>query len=230
MIEPFPNVRPFLPAQLRWRVIETRQETDALLGQPSDRFNADGGGYVVASLRRMKVHDPAHHRAIRAMALSLRGGQLVSVPIFDPARIASPVGIVPYADGVTHSDGTGFQSWSVQAVLEEPVALRDDEALVRVTSGHDLDVGVWFSLWRGVERGDEAHMASKVWNLGGGLWRMRIGPQFRQGHAAGTPLNFDRPCCTMKLKDPDGEMWPEIDRTLGGHASAYFEEAAIRTS
>lgn len=224
MIDRLPFVRPFTPAGLRWRLVDSVIEGAGGLGTPTPRISTDGGGWWVAEFSEMKVSSPAHHRAMRAMALRLRGGVRIDVPFVE----LGPTGgltSVPFAGGVTFSDGSEFGSGLVSAILEEGVALNDDEALIRITTGQVLTGGDVFSIERPLGCGSGLYVTDRVEDLGDGVWSVSIGPQFRAAHPAGTALNFNDPHCVMRLEDPEGSMWPRLTRGWHGTASARLVEA-----
>lgn len=224
MIDRLPFVRPFTPAGLRWRLVDAVVEGPAGFGLPTTRISTDGGGWWEAEFADMKAATPTHHRALRAMALRMRGGARLDVPFVE---LSPTGGLVPtgFADGSTFSDGSGFLSGSVTAVLAEAVALNDDSCRIQIEGGTPLLGGDVFSIWRGAELGSEMHATDGVEQIDAGLWQVSIGPQFRQAWAAGTVLNFNEPHCAMRLVDPDGGMWPRFDRSWHGRASARFVEA-----
>lgn len=225
MIDRLPLVRPFLPGRLRWRLADARLNGTAdSFGLPADVVTTDGGGWWVADFGLMRASSAAHHRALRAMALRLRGGRRVEVPFLEKASTGGLTS-VGFSDGASFSDDTEFQSGAVTAVLDEPLALRADVAVIRITSGHQLLGGDVFSLLRSPTLGSELHATSAVEALSGNRWAVEIGPQFRQAYPAGTEVNFNDPCCAMRLNDPEGRLWPEAAPAWNVDAAARFEEA-----
>lgn len=224
MIDRLPFIRPFNPTGLRWRLVDAVIEGAGGLGTPTPRISTDGGGWWVAEFGEMKVSSPAHHRAMRAMAIRLRGGVRIDVPFVELAPTGGLTS-VPFAGGVTFSDGSEFGSGAVSAVLEEAVALNDDAALIRITTGQLLTGGDVFSIERPLGFGSGLYATDRVADLGDGVWSVTIGPQFRASHPAGTALNFNDPHCVMRLEDPEGAMWPRLTRGWHGTASARLVEA-----
>lgn len=224
MILSWPLERPFLPSGLRWRLADARTSGPDSFGLPRDVVTTDGGGWWVAEMSDLTGWSPEHHRAMRAMALQLRGGRRIDVPFLEE-RPTGGLTSVPFADGAPFSDDAEFQSGQVTAVLDEPLNLRSDVAVIRITSGHSLLGGDVFSLIRSAALGSELHMTAAVESLVGGRWAVEIGPQFRQDYPAGTEVNFNDPRCAMRLNDPDGGLWPSFDPSWTTRASARFEEA-----
>lgn len=224
MIDRLPLARPFLPAKLRWRLVDARVEGPAAFGLPPSGVTTDGGGWWEAELAEMRAATGVDHRALRAVALRLRGGARIDVPFLEQVPTGG-LSEVPFSDGSSFSDGSLFLSGAVSATLEEAVAADDDTALIRIETGHPLLGGDVFSLVRSATLGEEMHATSRVEEVSTGLWSVEIGPQFRQAHAAGTVLNFNDPHCAMRLVDPDGGLWPTVTRSWIGRPSARFVEA-----
>lgn len=225
MIDRLPLARPFLPGRLRWRLIDARLGgVSDSYGLPADVVTTDGGGWWVADFGMMRASSSAHHRALRALAVRLRGGRRIDVPFLEKEPMGG-ITSVGFSDGTTFSDDTEFQSGIVSAVLDEAVTLRSDVAVIRIDSGHELLGGDVYSLDRGGLLGSEMHVTSAIERLSGNRWAVEIGPQFRRGYLAGTEVNFNDPCCAMRLNDPEGTMWPEAAPAWNVDAAAHFEEA-----
>lgn len=224
MVLRLPMARPFAPGLLRWRLADSRFEGPGAFDMPSDVVTTDGGGYWLATLAEAPVFTGMEQHALRAMALSLRGGARVDVPFLEKEPTGGLTSVT-FSDGSTFSDGTTFQSGTVAAVLELPVTVRDDGMRIRITSGHELIGGDVYSLWRGDQLGSSLHCTASVEQVSPGVWDVEIGPQARQAWAAGTEVNFNDPHCAMRLNDPNGEMWPEFRRGWHGRAAMAFEEA-----
>lgn len=225
MIETFPLIRPFLPALLRWRLVDATVEGPAGFGLPADSGSTDGGGWWVAEFGDMQAGTPAMHRALRAMAGRLRGGRRVDVTFMEKAPTGGVHGSVPFSDGTLFSDGTGFTGGLMEATFEDALSLRADEALIRITTGHALIAGEMFSVLRSPDLGSELHCTSAVEQVEEDLWSVELFPPMRQDHEAGVPVNFNNPACAMRLQDPEGNMWPSVDRNWRPKASARFVEA-----
>lgn len=217
-----PRSRPFTPRDFRWRLAGHIIQGPERMGLPPVMGTTEGGGWWTAELNSPPFNDPVHHRAVRALALKLRGGRVVDVPFTDPAPLGSTV-VTGFSDGTSFTDGTGFSGGTASATLEMAASLRADEATVRVTSGHIIRPGHAFSLFRSVERGSELHMVDEVSDLGGGLFEITFGPNLRQGYPAGAALDFNEPRCAMRLVDPDGGLWPSVE--IGGFAKVEMKFA-----
>lgn len=224
MIDRLPFQRPFTPVGLRWRLVDSVIEGPSSLGLPAARISTDGGGWWVAEFDEMKASTPAHHRALRAMTLRMRGGARLDVPFVEQSPTGG-VSSVPFSDGSTFGDGSEFGSGAMEAELEEAVALNDDTALIRIVTGQALQGGDVFSIDNGGLLGSSMFATSRVEEVSAGLWSVEIGPQFRRAYAAGTVLNFNDPHCAMRLEDPEGGMWPRVTRGWHGMATARFVEA-----
>lgn len=224
MIQAFPQARPFLPSKLRWRLADATDEGPSPYQLPAQVVGFDGGGWWEASFGEMQAGTGLHHRALRAMALALRGGRKVEVPFLEMSPIGLPL-VGTFGDGSTFSDGGHLIGSACSAELVDPVGVRDDTAYVRILTGQPLLGGDMFSLDRGETMGSELHCTEAVEEVEAGIWAVTIGPQFRAAHAAGTLVDFSTPRCAMRLRDPDGGLWPTFDRSWIGRSSAMFVEA-----
>ena len=223
MIE-LPRVRPFVGKAIRPILVDTKVEGPGNFGWSPVTGNVDGGGYWKWTTRGMLSYRPNHVRMLRAFALAVRGGERVVVPVIDdPQRLSPLPALVPFSDGSSFSDGSLWAGEAVEAHLESAIGLRDDEAIIIMRSGQKLLGGDMFSLDR-PGKGPELHATSMVEYLGSDRWGVRIGPHFRQDHAALTDCNFDRPAFTATIPDTS-TLWPEYGVEWVGEAEVTFVEA-----
>lgn len=224
MLDRLPLNRPYLPNQLRWRLVDSTVDGPESFGLPEDTVSTDGGGWWVADFGELQASRDEHHRAIRGLAVRLRGGRRIEVPYLEIAPTGGTVE-TSFSDDTLFADGSGFDHGLITAVLEEAVSLRDDTALIRITSGPGLRGSDVFSLLRSEELGSEMHMCDWIEEVSPGLWSVRFGPQMRQDHPAGTPVNLNDPTCAMRLQDKEGGLWGTAGRAWMMKASARFVEA-----
>lgn len=226
MVLRLPLARPFLPARLRWRIADNRIEGPGGLGTPPERITTDGGGWWVAELGDMAALTPAEHRALRAFASRMRRRGVIDVPFLEQAPLGGLV-TVPFSDGATFSDGAPWVGGAVTAMLETAAALRDDEALIRITHGPTLHpMGDVFSLDRGPLLGSELHVIEEATQEDANLWRVVFGTPLRQDWPAGAGVNFNDPHCAMRIADT-APLWGEFTRGWNTRSSAVFEEANL---
>lgn len=223
MIERLPDVRPFTPAKLRWRLVDSVVEGPEGFGLPPAEQSTDGGGWWEAEFGEMSAATDAHHRALRGFAARYRGGLPVNVPFLELAPTGE-MEEVGFDDDTGFDDNTLFTGGLMAAHLEASVSLRDDAALIRVTTDHPLRGSDIFSMARGEGLGDEMHQCDDVVEVSPGLWSVTITPGFRQGHAAGAALNFNDPACAMRPRDREG-LWPTFVRGWIVRSSVRFVEA-----
>lgn len=223
MIE-LPRVRPFVGKAIRPVLVDARIEGGGAFGWSPVTGTADGGGWWEWTTRGMMAFRPDHRRALRAVAALVRGGETIRVPVTDdPQRLSPLPDPVPFSDGASFSDDTLFAGNAVEAVLDAPVALRDDEATIWIKTGQELRGGDYFSLER-TGRGPELHLTTSVEPLGSGRWRVRVAPNFRAAHPAGAVCEFDRPAFEATIPDTS-TLWPEYGTDWIGEAEVTFVEA-----
>lgn len=162
-------------------------------------MNADGAGLY--NLVRTRADDgaapilvPYTTRDLAPWPLDANGNQ-VRRDFDTPMEI-------PHSDGSLHSDGTGYQQRLIVIKTVGDVGLHATEAVVRVVSGDRVRGGMKFSA-RHTRELDHLYEIGFVRAEGPGLWRIRFLPPTRQAIPSGTYLNFEEPCCLMKLPRPD---------------------------
>lgn len=225
MIEAFPRARPFVPAKLRWRLVDSVVEGPSDFGLPAAEQTTDGGGWWEVEFGDMFAGGrDEHHRALRGLASRARGGLRLNVPFIERAPTGAMVDGF-FDDDMGFDDDTAFTEGAMIAHLENAVGLRDDTARIRVTSDHRLRGEDVFSLLRSDALGDEMHLCETVYEVSPGLWEVTIGPMFRQAYPAGTPVNFNDPCCAMRIQDREGGLWPAFDRSWNVRTSVKMVEA-----
>lgn len=223
MIE-LPRIRPFVGKAIRPVLMDARVQAPGALGWSPVTGSVDGGGWWQWTVRGMLAYRPNHVRTLRAFATAVRGGERVIVPcIDDPQGLARGPENVPFNDGASFDDGALWRGESIEAHIESAVGLRADELIIVVRSGQELLGGDLFSLDR-PEKGPELHVTSRVEYLGANRWRVRVGPNFRQDHAALTDCNFDTPAFTATIPDTS-TLWPEYGVDWVGEAEVTFVEA-----
>lgn len=227
--------RPWPPA-LRWTeaafqiVNTTRSGGQSFQGQ--EQVIASPAGRWKASLI-IPIADRRHGRqdrqdAVLAFRWVTSGGRaaIILVPARDGRGPAHRAGIVPcgygvpHSDGATFSDGAGYGQSFSGATLAAAAALNATEIQISLPAGLSLLPGMRFSMPDG-----RLHEIGDVlaWD-GGTLWTIRIGPWLRAAYGAGTPLEFDRPVCRMRLaSDEAGALSLSLNRF--GTPTIEFVEA-----
>lgn len=219
-----PLIRPFIGQGVRPVLVDSRSSAPGGFGWAPVTATTDGGGWWEWTKTGLQAYTPNHIRTLRAFAAQARGGSVVRVPIIDhPQRLSPLPDGVPFSDGASFSDGSLFAGSAVEAVLDAPVSLRDDEAIIWIKTGQSLHGGDFWSLDRG-EKGPELHLNMTAEDLGSNRWRVRVAPHFRQAHPAGAACEFDRPAFAATVPDTS-TLWPEYGVDWIGVAEVTFVEA-----
>lgn len=220
-----PRIRPFVGKAIQPVLVDARTEAPGGFGFPPVTATVDSGGWWQWTVSGMQAYRPEHVKLLRAFAMMVRGGERVRVPVIDDPQLLGPLPApAPFSDGSTFDDGSLFAGGLVDAVFDDDVGLRDDEAVIWIRSGQALTGGEFWSVERAYERGPELHLNGPVEALGSDRWKVRLGPHFRQGHFAGTEVNFNRPAFAATIPDTS-TLWPEYGVEWIGEASVTFVEA-----
>lgn len=205
-----PRCAPFCGRVMIPRLVDSTVEAPGGFGFPSASATLDGGAWWQMTIAEMIGYKPHHLNMIWAFSAAVRGGDRVRVSIslrgVTPGGIAIPVS---FSDSATFDDGSMFAGGIADAVLDEAVGLRDDEAVIWMRSGQPLIGGEFWSLERGPEKGPELHINSQVEYLGSDRWKVRSAPTMRQDHPAGAEVNFNRPAFAATVPDKS-TLWPEV--------------------
>lgn len=182
-------------------------------------------GIVDRGRQRQKV-STLLWRAVRQIADG--GVNRIVVPRNDalfrpwPAGLAATFGIdVPHDDGAMFDDGAGYYQ-SVIDVTAAAAALRATSLDVAITYAGELMGGESFSIlhetlgWRLYE------IATVDVDEAGGV--ITFNPPLREAIGDDTPLEFDRPRCTMRLVSPSS-MNLSVQPWTFNAASVDFVEA-----
>ncbi|MBD8902790.1 hypothetical protein [Methylobacterium bullatum] len=136
------------------------------------------------------------------------------------ARIVPCGGSVPHSDGTPHSDDTEYAQEFTGAVLNAVAAMNATQITVTLATGLRMLPGMRFSL----PDGRMHEIADIVGFNGANLWTVIIGPWLRADYPAGTPLNFDRAVCRMRLATDEGAAL-SLSLNRFGTPSLEFVEA-----
>lgn len=160
---------------------------------------------------------PEHRDAVLAWRWMKSGGRAAAilVPAKDGRGPAQRAGIVPCGGSITHSDGSTFsdgsgygQSYS-GAYLLAPVVMNATQMRINLGLGLQLLPGMRFSM-----PGGRLHEIVDIvaWD-GGTIWTVIVGPWTAADWPAGTPLEFERPVCRMRLaSDEAGALSLSLNR------------------
>jgi len=181
-----------------------------------DLIRADGGGRVVVEFSDPDLGPPAHAQAWRSLDALLDGGAAsIIVPLGDARNngmgdVRLPPGGLPWWDEIAFA---GVDTGAKVAAA----GLRATTLTVTVTAlPGSIRPGQWCSIDH-TNRRYRAYRIAKVSDNGATV-TIDIRPPLREAVAAGTPIDFVDPKCTMRL---DGEM--KSPTTLG-----YAESEGVR--
>lgn len=216
----------------RWSPRGMTRENISLLGIP-DVARIDGGGFWVAELSAVVLSQADHIRAWRALEALLDGGVTEVVvpscesrtapwPVVDGVKITS-YGSIPHSDGTLFSDGSGYYQPVIDCEVVSAANLRATSLVLSFNYGGPLRGGEAFSLEHPTKGHRRYHVGSVVIN-DSGQSVVTIRPPLREAVAADTPVNFDRPKCTMRLAASDA-MDLTLEMRRFARPSVAFKEA-----
>jgi len=191
----------------------------------------DGGGLWKATMRDIFLRTPDHIRAWRALSAICDGGfQPIIVPMCDKRFFPAPVvgGSRLVAISAPHDNDAPFDNDSeyagsvVEINVVDAADLRATSLTVDLVAGSDLMGGEYFSIDHEDLRWRLYKIRTAVAN-GDGTWAITIRSPLRAAIDAGTPLEFDRPRCVMRLSTP-GAMDLVLEQRKRARPSVSFIE------
>lgn len=172
----------------------------------------DGGGIWKATFTDVAAFTADKRRAFRAFSAIADGGsQPFIMPCIETYDAPWPIvggqpqrslPAVPHSDGSFFSDGTGYDSSMIAITSTVAAALRATALTVTVTAADSLHGGETFAIQHLNNDWRLYRIRTAVQNIDG-TWAITIRPPLREAIIAGTPLEFDRPKCVMRLLSPD---------------------------
>lgn len=199
----------------------------------------DGGGFWSCVASDVSLSGPGRNKGRQRMSTLLwravrqvcNGGvNQIVVPRNDALFIPYPAGIaravtVPHSDGATFGDGASYYQPMIDIVCDGGADLYDATMTIDVRFAAELVGGESFSVrhptagWRlyeiaTVEYDDDASAV------------ITFNPPLREAVEDGEQLEFDRPCCTMRLARPDS-MALTVQPWTFNNASVDFIEAPV---
>lgn len=230
----------FLPSIIRWPDMLMRDTTiqwslaarnmsgGRALSGAMPMMRLDGGGIWTATLGDVQVSRADHVRVWHALQARLDGG---ATPVILSNRMAytGPYGTstdpleTTANDNVSASDDATFVTPPIIATLTEAADLRATTLTIAFVSGAALRGGEYLS----IEHNTYSHRMYQVAAVsldGDGNSVVTIRPPLREATDAGTPVEFDAPCCVMQLADPSA-MDLTLARRIFGQASVKFLES-----
>jgi hypothetical protein len=163
-------------------------------------------GYWTATLAGFVVNTKDRVKGYRALRALLEGGaHQVRMPVFDcrhapwpvdiSGRSVSSAGPVQFSDGSEFSDGSSLYQPIITAETVGDTALRSTLITINFLNVGEVVGGEYFSI------GDRLYVIKSVIEEDDTELTLSIWPPLREVVADGTPVNFDRPACLMRLAD-----------------------------
>jgi hypothetical protein len=140
-----------------------------------------------------------------------------------PAGLAQGAAIhIPHDDGTLFSDGSGY-SQSVIDIVADGAGLRATALAITINIAGELQGGESFSILHAV-MGWRIYEISTVEMSSDTQAVIHFNPPLREAIADATPLEFDRPRCTMRLARPES-MNLQVQPWTFNTASVDFVES-----
>lgn len=170
------------------------------------RVMTDGGGLWRCDMS-VRLRNVREIKAARAFVEGMNGGAVqVIVPYLNTDEAPYPFGRPPapvrHGDGVPFSDGSLYEGDGVEVLTASAVALRAVRMPISVVALGAMIGGEHYTV-NHPTKGPHLYVVTRIPEDGGDLHSQ---PPQREASAAGTPLDFDRPRCVMRLINPDEVM------------------------
>ncbi|WP_441268676.1 hypothetical protein AB7G19_29955 [Bradyrhizobium sp. 215_C5_N1_1] len=222
-----------------WNLLGVAATPGITMQSTSTYVRTDGGGFWSCVMSDVSLSGPGKGRERqrrstllwRAVRQVCDGGvNAIVVPRNDALFIPYPSGIarvmtVPHSDGSTFSDGTSYYQPMIDIVCDGGADLRATTMAIDIRMAAELVGGESFSVrhptvgWRLYEIAtvvydDDAHAT------------ITFNPPLREAVEDGEQLEFDRPCCTMRLAKPES-MNLSVQPWTFNSAGVDFIEAPV---
>ncbi|TGP65454.1 hypothetical protein EN868_03115 [Mesorhizobium sp. M2D.F.Ca.ET.225.01.1.1] len=190
-----------------------------VISSDSGLWKATFGGVIVKSRQAVLAH-----RAIAALLEGRLGSILIPLCRgYGPSSGAvlsedekALFAQVPHGDHSFFDDGTGYVGSLTNVVLAADAAVRATTLHVTVNyAADDIQPGMHFSLGERLYR-------IRTYDATTGA--MTIRPPLREAVTAGDILNFDDPCCRMRLMNDDGMDLQLALRRFGNPTVQFIED------
>lgn len=200
-----------------WNIAGSSMVGGQTSSTPMVDVRSDGGGFWLAALNNMQFFDRSYTLLWRALRQLCNGGVVpIVVERNDIAFAPYPAGLQPqvvhFSDTSPFSDGSGFDQSLIDIRSNGSAGLRATSMPFVIFAGNPLQGGEAFSIqhptwgWRMYEIATVV-MTDSVRGT------ITFNPPLREEIDEETPLEFDRPRCTMKLLNPSAmdlnvTTWP----------------------
>jgi len=224
---------PPLPVErLRWSLRGVTKESGPTDSGVIQVGRIDGGGWWEAAFEGVLVEESDEWRTWQALESQLDGGAtscLVTRRVEHTAPWPLVGGVplmgyapIPHDDGTFHDDGSGYYQPVIDASIVGSAALRATSLVLRFVYGGPLRGGETFSINHPVKNSRMYRIGTVVLNDAGDSV-VTFRPPLREAVTDGTPVEFDRPRCLMRLSTPDGMDIAAQDTWRGSGAPVFVE-------
>jgi hypothetical protein len=172
-----------------------------------------GGGMWTVKLSRVQVYSAPSHLFWNRLRTMLAGGvRRINIPfqtdLLIPATTIQTTST--FSDASTFSDGSVFSQDTVSGSVTGAQPLYDGTISLTVVNGKPLLGGETFSILHAT-KGNRVYQISDIDSQttdgnGNPVYVVGIRPTLREATADGTPIEFVRPMCSMRL--PAGATMP----------------------
>lgn len=213
----------------RAALIGSDETGGAALGGPGQVIDWSAGGFWAFELDGLQLWEPDHFRLYRALLLACRGGGEIDVPVIDDPQRPFPEGMtdsasIPFSDGATFSDGTGFLGEDLAFELETAAQEGDVVMTLRRTVGAPLRGGEYLTLVHAAA-GPRAYCVETVGEEDAeGRFEIAFGAPLREDAPDGLAADFQRPRCRSRLLTPWSEAWPKVEAPFEAEVGLRFVE------
>lgn len=222
-----------------WNLLGVAATPGVTMQSTATFVRTDGGGFWSCAMTDVSLSGPGRNldrprmsallwRAVRQVCDG--GVNAIVVPRNDALFVPYPPGFarvvtVPHSDQSTLDDGTSYYQPVIDIACDGGAALRATSMAIDIRVAADLVGGESFSVrhaavgWRLYEIAtvvydDDAHAM------------ITFNPPLREAVEDGEQLEFDRPCCTMRLAKPESMNFSVQPWTFNS-ASVDFIEAPV---
>lgn len=140
-----------------------------------------------------------------------------------PIGVSRSAGTLPHSDGAMFSDGASYYQPVIDIVAAAGGALRDTSLQITILRAADLIGGESFSIQHPTA-GWRLYEIATIEPVSDTNATITFNPPLREQVVAGAALEFDRPCCLMRLAQTSS-MNLTVQTWTFNSASAEFVEA-----
>jgi hypothetical protein len=229
------------PAEMSIDILGSAIEGGRSLNGDTNAIDFTGGGRWSVKYQRIPVFVPAQHRywqrlrnilngSVRTMIVPMLTDYVAPYPLGTDGEPMLPIGGITYSDGALFSDLVGFSQGNIDAVLVGAHALNAGTLTFQVINGSRLEGGETFSFlhetknFRAYGIADIDSITPEDTTDGQNVtYVVAIRPTLREAVADGTPLDFYRPRCLMRLEAGTSLPWEPFGWYQGAPSISFVE-------